>query len=277
MPGPDLHLHSTASDGSLAPSALVTRARELGIPAIGITDHDSVSGVAEALSAASGTDILIVPGVELSTALGDRSMHILGYHVDHTDATLLALLDDLRAIRLERAERIVYALARDGIHISLDDVLSAADGGAVGRAHVAQVLVAGGHAPSIPEAFRALLGRTAPYYVPKPVGEPADAVAWIADAGGVAVLAHPALSGVDDLIPELVSAGLEGIEAYHAAHREPERARYARLAAELGLITTGGSDFHGSDREGREMGSADVPGHVVADLAAAHRARVTPR
>lgn len=269
MPGPDLHLHSTASDGVLTPTALVELSARAGCPAIALTDHDSVDGVAEALAAAASTPLTVIPAVELSGGLDGRDMHVLGYHIDHTDPILLAHLRRLREVRAERAERIVDSLREAGIVVDLDDVLRLADGGAVGRAHIAQLLVASGHAESVEDAFRRLLGRLAPHYVPKPLAAPSEVIGWIRDAGGVPVLAHPGLSRVDDLVPGLADAGLAGIEAHHSAHDAGTVRRYVDLASSLGLIVTGGSDFHGLHREGDRLGSAHVPDDVVERLAEA--------
>lgn len=269
MAGPDLHVHSTASDGALGPRALVERAEQLGLPAIAITDHDTVDAVAEALEAARASVVTVIPGVELSAGVGERSVHILGYHIDHTDPVLLSRLSTLRAARVHRAERIVAALRADGFLISLEDVMAAADGGAVGRAHIAQLLVEAGHTASVADAFREMLGSSAPYYVPKPVSSAQEVIGWVEAAGGVAVLAHPALSTADDLIPALVEAGIVGLEAFHGAHDEPTRQHYVGLARAHGLIVTGGSDFHGDQHEGGELGSANVPPDTVAVLEAA--------
>jgi hypothetical protein len=277
MSGPDLHLHSTASDGTLTPAQLVERAEELGVLTISLTDHDTTAGVADALAAAASRPVTVVPGVELSAGLGGRGVHLLGYHVDHADERFCARLAELRAIRLERAERIVYALARDGFDITINDVLAIASDGAIGRAHIAQLLVASGHVASVQEAFRTLLGSSAPYFVPKPVPEPAEVIGWIGDAGGVAVLAHPGLSQVDDLIGDFAQEGLGGIEAYHGAHDALQRTLYASVADTFGLIVTGGSDFHGDLRAGGDIGSAHVPEAVTAALTDAHRARAASR
>lgn len=271
MPGPDLHLHSTASDGLLSPAELVAEAARLKLPAIALTDHDTVSGVSDAIAAADTTGVAVIPAVELSSGVDDRDLHILGYHIDHADPMLNARLSDLRAIRVERAERIVSALQRDGYSIATADVLAAASGGALGRSHIARVLIDAGHVSSVDEAFRTLLGSSAAYYVPKPVAEPAEVIGWIREAGGVAVLAHPGLAGADNLIGDLVEAGLVGLEVYHSSHDAAARSRYAHLARSFGLIATGGSDFHGSGREGADIGTADVPVHVTEALAAAHR------
>lgn len=266
MASPDLHVHTTASDGALTPRELVARAEKLGVFAIAVTDHDTVDAVSEALEASRDTSVLVIPGVELSAGVGERSVHILGYHIDHTDPALLRQLTELRAARVQRAERIVAALRADGFTIDLADVMDAANGGAVGRAHIAQLLVDAGHADSIPEAFSTLLGSKAPYYVPKPVASAAEVIGWIKSAGGVAVLAHPGLSAADDLVPSLVDAGIVGIEAYHGAHDQAAREHYSRLAERFGLVVTGGSDFHGDQHEGGELGSANVPSECVAAL-----------
>lgn len=259
MPGPDLHVHSTASDGQLAPAELVALAARLGLPAIALTDHDTVDGIAAALTAAETLPVTVIPGVELSAAVGERSVHILGYFIDHSDEALLARLARLREVRIERAHAILAALASGGIQLSIDDVLAAAsDGGAVGRAHIAGLLVEAGHAVDVPDAFRRLLGRGAPYYVPKPVMTPREVVGWITSAGGIAVAAHPGLSEIDDLVPALAEDGIVGLEAYHGAHDEAARGHYAALASEHGLVATGGSDFHGSVG-GPTLGSAHVP------------------
>ena len=269
MLGPDLHIHSTASDGTVTPGEVVARAAALGLPAIALTDHDSVDGVGEALEAGTRLGVTVIPAVELSAGADGRSMHVLGYFVDHTDPVLTDRLERLRAVRLERARRMVEALAHAGYGIAIADVLLEADGGAVGRAHVARTLVARGYASSLPDAFDRFLSRGRPFYVPKPVADPRDVIGWIRDAGGIAILAHPGVSEVDDLIEDLVAGGLAGIEAYHRDHDEAERKRYATLAAALGLLVTGGSDFHGNERPTGGLGSADVPSEVLDRLLAA--------
>lgn len=270
---PDLHIHSTASDGTLPPREIVARAARAGIPAIAITDHDTVAGVNEALEEGARLGVTVVPAVELSAGLGGRGLHVIGYFVDHTDPVLLDRLSRLRAARLRRARAMVRALSEAGYDIDLADVLLAADGGAVGRAHVAQTLVQAGYASSIADAFDRLLAHGRPFYVPKPVAPPATVIGWIRDAGGIAVLAHPGVSEVDDLIDELVSAGLAGLEVYHTDHDTSERDRYRRRAEDLGLIVTGGSDFHGDDRPGGGLGSAAVPPPVLDALLAARPQR----
>jgi predicted metal-dependent phosphoesterase TrpH len=255
----DLHAHTTASDGSLSPSAIVSLADEVGLDILAVTDHDSVAGIPEALSVAGQTRLRLVPGVELSAVWEGRDVHLLGYFVDHEDASLLEHLKDLRAARLRRAETIVASLSDAGYSIGIDDVLALAAGGSVGRSHVARALVSQGHATTVADAFQRFLGRGCPFYVPKDVRSPFDVLDVVRSAGGVAVLAHPGVTKVDALIAALVGAGLAGIEAYHAEHTPEQRAHYAWLAKSLGLIATGGSDYHGTDAIGVQLGSVDVP------------------
>ncbi len=262
----DLHAHTTASDGSLSPTELVAHAREVDLDVLAITDHDSVDGIAEAVAAASGTILRLVPGVELSAVWRGRDVHVLGYFVDYADPTLLSHLEDLRAARLRRAETIVASLREAGYDIRIDDVLALAEGGSVGRSHVARVLVDGGQAASVAVAFRELLGRGCPFYVPKDVRSPTDVLEVVRSAHGVPVLAHPGVTGVDALIPSLVGAGLAGIEVYHAEHTPAQRDHYASLARSLGLIATGGSDYHGSEVHALGLGSVDVPDSEVERL-----------
>jgi predicted metal-dependent phosphoesterase TrpH len=262
----ELHAHSTASDGTLSPSALVRRASNLGVEVLSITDHDSVEGLREAQDAADDAGITFVNGVELSAVHEGRDVHILGYFVDERDADLLAHLADLRAARHRRAETIVSALQEAGYPVTIEQVLAFSDGGAVGRSHVARALVAGGHAESISDAFRRLLGRGRPFYVPKDVRSPSDAVQVVLDARGIPVLAHPGITGVDAIIEPLVQSGLRGIEAFHAEHTTEQRLRYARLAGQLGLMVTGGTDYHGPEAPNPELGSVELPEGAVERL-----------
>ncbi len=264
----DLHVHTTASDGTLTPSEVVAAAIDKRVHAIAITDHDSVQGVAEALAAATSHPEapIVIPGVELSSVHGDSDVHILGYFVDHTDERFLEHLRDLRDARTRRAETIVAALAAAGYTIEMRHVLTLSAGAAVGRSHVARVLVEQGVADDVTDAFRRLLGRGKPFYVPKDVRTPEEAVRVVRAAGGVPVLAHPGVTGGDHLIDTLVSVGLAGIEAYHAEHDTEERARYASLAESLGLIVTGGTDFHDPAAPTGDLATVDVPNGVLEAL-----------
>jgi len=262
----DLHLHTTASDGHLTAEQLVKAALSAGMDVIAVTDHDSVASVTPANDAARGTSLRVLPGVELSSTHEGRDVHVLGFFVDCGDPTFLERLRQLREARLERAEGMVSALKDAGYAITLDEVLELSDGGAVGRSHIARALVGRGHTGSVSEAFTDLLGRGRPFYRPKPVATPVEVVGLIREAGGLAVLAHPGVTKVDELIPQLVTAGLAGLEAFHGEHSAEDRDRYAKLARDLGLLVTGGSDFHGATAPGCTLGGVEMPESVLDDL-----------
>jgi predicted metal-dependent phosphoesterase TrpH len=270
----DLHVHSTASDGSLSAVELVAMAAEARVEVLAVCDHDSVESVLPAATAASAAGITLIPAVELSASRERGDLHILAYFVDPLDPTLLANLGDLRDSRLRRAERMVSSLRSAGYDISLEQVLAISDGGAVGRSHVARALVDAGHAADVSEAFKRFIGRERPFYVAKDGPGPAEVVRTVVACGAVPVLAHPGISHADDEIPGLIEAGLRGIEAYHADHDLRQRRRYATMAGSLGLLVTGGSDYHGPDAPNPALGSVDVPRKdVEALLAAGERLR----
>jgi len=262
----DLHLHTTASDGHLTAEQLVKAALSAGMDVIAVTDHDSVAAVAPAQDAAKGTSLRVLPGVELSSTHEGRDVHVLGFFVDCCDPAFLERLTQLREARMERAEGMISALKDAGYAITLDEVLELSDGGAVGRSHIARALVGRGHTGSVSEAFADLLGRGRPFYRPKPVATPVEVVGLIREAGGLAVLAHPGVTQVDELIPHLVTAGLAGLEAFHGEHSAEDRDRYAELARDSGLIVTGGSDFHGATAPGCTLGGVEMPDYVLTDL-----------
>lgn len=262
----DLHIHTTASDGLLSPADVVAQALDLGLRVVSITDHDSIAGLDEACAAAEGTALEVIPGVELSVhAPGGADAHILGYFVDHHDARLLAALSDLREARSDRAAAMVHALRAAGHSLSLDDVLGYSDGGAVGRVHVARALVAARSVDTVEEAFAGLIGRDGPFYVRKALFLPGQALDAIHRAGGVAVLAHPGVSGEGPLVG-LVEEGLDGIEAYHADHSVPQRDHFASVARRFGLVVTGGSDFHGPGLRSADLGAGACPPGAVEAL-----------
>lgn len=265
----DLHVHTAASDGSLTAEEVVALALDVGLSAIAITDHDSVEGVSPALAAAVGTPLNVIPGVELSSSAGELDAHILGYFVDHDDEGLLSMLASLRATRLVRAEAMVERLSAAGYEITLGQVVALADhDGAVGRSHVARALVDSGQVDTVGQAFRDLIGRNGRFYVSKPLATPEQAVRTIRAAGGVAVLAHPGISGTEVLLDDLMACGLGGIEVYHVEHTPEQREHFARVASERGLLATGGSDFHGPGSVSGVLGAGGVPDGVVEELAA---------
>jgi predicted metal-dependent phosphoesterase TrpH len=268
----DLHVHTTASDGALTPAEVVRAAVAAGLSALAVTDHDSVAGIDEALAAAEGTKLTLVPGVELS--VDERSdssgVHLLGLLVDHRDPGLVSDLATLRHERDVRARAMVSELVRAGHAIDYDTVASIAGAGSIGRVHIARALVGAGSATTIEEAFRTLIGRDAPFYVGKRTMDAAQAVSAIHAAGGVAVLAHPGVSGAHAL-PLLLRAGLDGIEVFHAEHTQADRERFTALAKKHGLLVTGGSDFHGPGVRSAPIGGGSCP----EDAPAALRERAT--
>jgi predicted metal-dependent phosphoesterase TrpH len=268
----DLHLHSTCSDGTLAPRALVALAREVGLRAIALTDHDTLDGLAEARGAADAAGIEFVSGVELTCDLDGRNIHLLGYLFDEGDRALAACLADTRRRREARGREMVERLAALGVHVPFDAVQREAGTSPVGRPHVARALVATGAVGSIDEVFRRFLADDGPAFVRADVVSSADAIAMIRAAGGAAVMAHPALyRGRRDfeMVERLAEQGMTGVEVWHPKHRAEETARLVALAARLGLIATGGSDFHGPPGRDVSPGAAGVALDVVAELTAA--------
>lgn len=262
----DLHVHSTASDGLTAPRDLVSLALDLGLRVISLTDHDSVEGLPAAIETASGTALTVIPGVELSVMSDEGAdIHILGYLIDYREPALLMALQRLRAARLERARAMVDALADAGHALDLARVLEHAGAGAVGRVHVARALVDAGSVDSIERAFAELIGRDGPFYVRKAFFSASDALDLIHHAGGVAVLAHPGVSGEGPLMG-LIDLGLDGIEAFHAEHTASQRAHFASLARRFGLVATGGSDYHGPGMRSASLGSGACPDEAVESL-----------
>jgi predicted metal-dependent phosphoesterase TrpH len=255
----DLHAHSTASDGAATPSALVAAARGVGLAAIALTDHDTVGGVREAIAAAAGTELRVVPGVELSAVDTNGETHLLGLHVTDLDA-LDARLVEMRDMRRARAERIVQRLNALGVPLTLDDVLAHAAGGAIGRPHVARALVANGAAPDLRSAFDRYLGAGRPAFVPKDQLSLADAIDIVHRAGGLAVLAHPGNSANAERLKALMALGLDGVEVRHPSHDDGEIGRILALTERLGLLPSGGSDWHGQTDGARALGSMQVPG-----------------
>ncbi|MDE3087803.1 MAG: PHP domain-containing protein [Chloroflexota bacterium] len=262
----DLHTHSTASDGELAPAELVRLALERGLTAIALTDHDSIGGIDAAQRAARGTALQVIPGVELSADVSQGEVHVLGYFIDWHAASFLAMLEKFRNGRYGRAETMTRKLAALGAPISFDRVKEIAGDGSIGRPHVAQALMEAGHVATVTEAFDKYIGRTGPAYVERYRLTPEDAVALILRAGGVPVLAHP--REVTGWVFPLVKAGMLGLEVHYGMYDDLTRAELARLAKQYGLIATGGSDFHGLNKMGHMngLGETQVPPDVVDRL-----------
>lgn len=260
----DLHTHTDRSDGDLTPEALVAAAAAGGLHVLAVTDHDTTAGVAPATSAAEGTGIEVVPGVELSSTHQGREVHVLGYGMDPEHPSIREHGESARARRIARMSAMVDRLRSQGIEITLDEVRDAAGAGGVmvGRPHLARVLVKKGHAESVSHAFDTLIGDQHPAFVPTALATPVEAVERIRGAGGLAVWAHPPMDLLDALLPELVDSGLRGLEAYRPGWSGRRTRQVAARAQAAGLLLTGGSDFHGAERNG-QVGDFWVQGTLV--------------
>jgi predicted metal-dependent phosphoesterase TrpH len=255
----DLHMHSTYSDGIYPPSKLVGIALRKELSAIALADHDSLDGFGELSEAAASADLEVITGVELSSEHNGRDLHILGYGVDASDAGLLGMLVKFRETRERRGVMIVKRLKDMGIELDMDDILAKAGDGSLGRPHIAEALVEGGHANDYAEVFARFIGEDCPAYVEKYKITPADAVKHIHLAGGLAFVAHPGYYLEDSrAFDELLDQGFDGIEVHHPHHGNGVVEKLAGIARERGLLISGGSDFHGF--AGRDnMGMPKVP------------------
>jgi hypothetical protein len=260
----DLHAHTLFSDGVLTPEAVVARALERSLAALAITDHDLVEGVERARIAA-GTALELVPGIEVSSTLDGMDLHILGYYIDPEEAEFVDALARFREERLRRALAMVERLRELGAPVDFDEVIELAGPGVVGRPHVAEALLRAGHVETVDEAFRRFLGARGEAFIPRPSFRPERAIALIHAAGGVSVLAHPGSALPDLVIEQLASAGLRGLEVWHPQHGAAAVRRFRALARRLGLLETGGSDFHGWPH-GTELGELPVPASVLGPL-----------
>jgi predicted metal-dependent phosphoesterase TrpH len=269
----DLHMHSTASDGSDAPEAVAALAARNGLRVISLTDHDSLDGLPAATARAEAAGIRLIPGVELSVHEQGTDVHLLAYGFDPADPELVAAIARYRDARRERARKILARLKGLGIRISLETVEEIARGGALGRPHVAEALLQGGFVESFNEAFQRFLGGHAPAYVAKAPVLLEDASKVVREAGGVTVLAHPGTLNRDHLIPGWARRGLDGIEVWHSKHDAGAIARYQSYAKMHGLLMTGGSDYHGERTPSVTIGSVSVPETVLLPLDEAFRAR----
>ncbi len=257
------------SDGTQAPSEIVAEALDKGLTAIAIADHDTVAGVRLALDNARGTDLTIVPAVEISTEHDGAEVHILGYYFDLRDRELGEVFRYVRSARLLRGDEIAAKLRQRGIEISLGDIEAESNGESLGRPHAAAALLRKGYVKTQQEAFDRYLGRGKPAYVPRYKLTPFAAAEAIRAAGGCSVLAHPGLGVGTRMIRDLAEAGLNGLEAYHSQHTPSNTRRALELAEEYGMLVTGGTDSHGpGGSHPVAIGECEVPDECFEALLA---------
>jgi len=273
----DLHTHSTYSDGVLTPRQLVDYAYSRGVRILALTDHDITDGIPEALEAARAyPDLLLIPGIEMSTDVPGNEVHVLGYFIDWQDADFQRELARLRDSRLHRGRRMVEKLAQLGVHISWERVLQIAGDGAVGRPHIAQAMVEAGYVRDVNEAFQRYLGRNGPAYVEREKLSPVEVVQLLQKVGGLAVLAHPRelMEELERLLPPLKEAGLVGMEVYYQDYTPEEMEALLEWARRFELLPLGGSDYHGlGGPQQREPGDIPLPEEPVRRLLELARAR----
>lgn len=256
----DLHLHTTHSDGSLSPTDVLRLAHKAGVTALAITDHDIVTGIPEAIAAGAELGIEIIPGVEISSRVGNSELHILGYCLQWQDPELNRRLAFLRESRHSRNPQIIERLRALGLDVTYEEVRALAGTDAVGRPHIARLLMDKHYVTSAKDAFDRYLAEGRPAYVARELPSPADAISWIRAAGGVAVLAHPTWAKVSGeslnaLLIALKAEGLGGIEVHYSSHTKRQTREYHDLAKRLDLLITGGSDFHGITKPDIEVGT----------------------
>lgn len=256
----DLHVHTTESDGTLAPCEVVRYAKEKGLKAIAITDHDTIDGNKDALEEGARIGLDVLPGVEISVECPYGTMHLLGYCIDTGSSFLKERLEFLQRARADRNSKILDKLKALGVEIDYHDVLQVAGGGQIGRPHFAQVIVRQGYTKTPQEAFARFLKKGGPAYVDKLRFKPEDAIGLILKSKGIPVLAHPfTLAGLgpgelEDFVMQLIGWGLKGIETYYPDHTDEQVAYYRCLAEKHRILITGGSDYHGANKPGVNIG-----------------------
>ncbi len=259
----DLHLHSYFSDGFLSPSDLIDKVAAAGIKIASLTDHDSVDGVAEAKERAKFHGIEIINGIEISTDVEDKEVHLLGYFINTEDESLIKYIKFFKAERMNRAMKIIEKLNFLGVNISIDDVVKRAKYSSIGRPHIANTLVALGAVKNYYEAFDKYLRDNGPAYVKKNHLSAASAIKLISDAGGLVILAHPINIG-DSILTSLIKSGIDGIETIHPSHMHNHTNFYRGIVNSYFLFETGGSDYHGGYKnDDSNLGKYVIPSKLV--------------
>lgn len=262
----DLHLHTRFSDGTDTPERVVELAHAAGLAALAITDHDNIEALAVAAPVAQRLGLELLAGIEMSASTQDAEVHLLGFLFDPAHTGLTRHLREQQARRVERVREMVRRLQAAGVRIEAEEVFAVAGEGTVGRPHVARVLLRHGYVQSLPEAFQRYIGQDNPGFVPGSPLAPRQILQVIREAGGVPVLAHPVHMKQDALIAQFAEQGLAGLEVHHADHTPELVRQYDAIADRLGLLKTGGSDYHGESKEGRPVGTSRVPYALVEAL-----------
>ena len=256
----DLHVHSNKSDGSLSPSDLVLEAKKKGLAAFALTDHDTVDGIDEAMAAAKGSGVTVIPGIELSTEYEGKDIHIVGLFIDKEQPAFRDKIQEFVDSRILRNQKMCQKLTEAGCPLTYEELVQEFPGSVITRAHYAQILLKKGYTKSLKEAFERYIGDRGPCFIPREKITPEDGVKLILSAKGIPVLAHPLLYGMGKdrlqiLVDRLKAVGLEAIEAVYCTYSPSEEAQMRELAKKNGLLISGGSDFHGSAKPGLEMGT----------------------
>lgn len=271
----DLHVHSSASDGTLTPAELVAYAKEKGLSAFALTDHDTVAGIDEARRAAAAVGLTLIPGIELSCKHEGQDIHMLGLGIDPGCPVLLTHLEDIQHARAVRNEIMLARLSEAGFDVSLKEFLETFPGASLTRTHIARLLMQKGYVASIQEGYERYVGNHSPYYVPKECLSPIEAISWIHEAGGKAVLAHPLLYHMSEeklhaFVAQLSAHGLDGIEAIYSCNEGTDEDCMLALAKEFDLCVSGGSDFHGANKPSIDLmigkGNLRIPAQLLDAL-----------
>jgi len=262
----DLHLHTHFSDGTFSPEEVAALGKKFGLAALALTDHDTVEGCARMAAACEAAGIEFIPGTELTAEQAGNELHILGYFLDTQNTKLLIEIAKFQTVRQDRIREMVARLNALNVPLAADAVFALANCSSPGRPHVARALVNAGLCSSLDEAFERFLKMNRPAWVPKMKMLALDGIELIHQAGGLAVMAHPGLNRTDEVIPELVAAGLDGIECFHTKHSNGTAQHYLKLADKHRLLVTGGSDCHGLSKGRPLIGTVKLPYAYVEKL-----------
>jgi predicted metal-dependent phosphoesterase TrpH len=264
----DLHLHTNFSDGTFSPEELVLNAQKGGLACIALTDHDTVEGCARAATAAAKVNMEFIAGTELTAEHDDTELHVLGYFLDTQNKKLLEEIGKFQTVRQNRIHEMVARINELGVPLEVESIFALANCKSPGRPPVARAMVKAGLVKNLDEAFERFLKKSRPAWIPKKKISAMEAIELIHQAGGLAVMAHPGLNRTDEIIPEVVEAGLDGIECFHTKHSTAMSERYLEMADKYHLLVTGGSDCHGFSKNKPLIGTVKLPYDCVEKMKA---------